>query len=108
LATGDEIAECGFRIADFKRELECFSNPHSAFRNLTIGSPAADEVDDLDPVALTQRRLGPQRASHDLAVKLDRDPFGRVREQAKEIGDRRPFLDLSLLAVDDDLHAARL
>jgi hypothetical protein len=97
-----------YKNADYKKQSLTVFNPHSAFRNLTIGSPAADEVDDLDPVALTQRRLGPQRASHDLAVKLDRDPFGRVREQAKEIGDRRPFLDLSLLAVDDDLHAARL
>jgi hypothetical protein len=65
-------------------------------------------VDDLDTVALAERCLSPQGAAHHLAVKLDRDPFGRVRQQAKKIGDCRPFLDLSLLAVDDDLHAARL
>ena len=39
-----------------------------------LENAAADEVDDLQPVTILQRRAGPLLAAHDVAVQFHRDP----------------------------------
>src|SRR5215208_6355738 len=60
---------------------------------------AADEVDDLDAVAVGEGCGGPVGAADDVAVEFDGDAPGRERELFDEGEQRRPFGQFLRLAV---------
>ncbi len=70
---------------------------------LGAGAPAADEVDDLDPVAFIEHRRVPFPTTDHLAVDFDGDPFGSERELLDECRDGRAFMREVLFTVDDNL-----
>jgi hypothetical protein len=58
--------------------------------NFAAGVPSAapDEMNDLNLIAILQRRLCPASATHDFAVEFDGEAFGRERELNDEFGER--------------------
>ena len=44
--------------------------------------PAADEMNNLDPVAIRKHCLWPKVPAHDLLIQLDRNSFRRQRKLA--------------------------
>jgi hypothetical protein len=43
--------------------------------NGSANAPAADKVNDLQPIAITHRCFGPAGAGHNLMIQLNRDPI---------------------------------
>ena len=64
--------------------------------------PAADEMDDLDPVALLEERRDVFPFGQYLLVKLHRDPSRIDGKRFEELTDRAGA-DASALSIDDDL-----
>src|SRR5579871_2775767 len=82
---------------------ERYSRPASTNGSAAI-SPAPDEVDHLDAVALAERRRAVGRPRDDRRVDLDRDAPSAQTERLDEIGDGGAGGDAARLVVDDDLH----
>ena len=66
---------------------------------------AANEMNDLDAVALREFDAGPFVAADHLEVEFDGEPFGREREMFDEREQSRPFVKVFRLAVEFDLQA---
>src|SRR5512143_196992 len=69
-----------------------------------VSSPASDEMDDLDRVAVAERRRRVGGARDDLAVQLDRDAAWSEAERRDQVRDRRARRQTSRLVVHRDVH----
>ena len=68
---------------------------------------AADEMDDLELVAILDQHLGQRRARHHLEIALDRDLAGLEPEHlACELRQRDAGGDAAMLAIDHDAEGA--
>jgi hypothetical protein len=67
-------------------------------------STSADELNDLDTIAVADRPGGVLRARHDVAIHLDRDPAASEAELREQIGDGSTVGDEPLFSVDDHGH----
>lgn len=65
---------------------------------------AADEMNDLDPVAVGDADRFPVFFPHDFPIKLDRDTFGRKLEFFQKLAQIHSIFDFPRLAVDYNAH----
>ena len=65
-------------------------------------SAAADEMDDLDFVAILDHHLTQRGARHDRQIALDRDLFGREAEIGCKVGQAHARANAAVLAIDLD------
>ena len=63
------------------------TNGSSTSSIVHVCSAAADEVDDLDAVAVGERGAAYVAARHDVAVHLDRDAASAETERREQLGD---------------------
>jgi len=68
-------------------------------------SAAADEIDDLDGVALVDDRVGERVPANDIQVVFDGDAPRIDVEPGEEIDHRDRLVELVALAVEGDHHA---
>ena len=66
----------------------------------------ADEVHDLQVVAILDLHIRQRRARHDLHVALDRDLLRYEPQFGREFGEAQPSSDALVLAVDGDRDGA--
>jgi hypothetical protein len=64
---------------------------------------AADEVDDLYPVAVRERGVRPVGAAHDRSIKLYGEALRCERQLRNELVEHQAIGYLLLLAIDFDL-----
>lgn len=69
---------------------------------------AADEMHDLDPIALAQNGLRPIGAPYDLTVQFDGDPLRSKLQLLEQSAESQTFGDLTLFPIDDDSHSAHI
>jgi len=65
-----------------------------------VSASAPDKMNDFDLVAITQLRLRPCGATHDLAVEFEGKPLGCEGQSADEIGEREFLGQLAYFPVD--------
>src|SRR6185369_3136607 len=84
---------------------ERYSRPASTNGSFNICfSTSADELYDLDAIAVADRPGGVLGARHDVAIHLDRDPTASEAKLREQVGDRSTVGDEPLLSVDDHGH----
>ena len=64
-------------------------------------SSSADKVNDLQPVTITELRLGPLGLRHDFAVQLDRNPISLHAEMVNEFSQRNGFGVVLAFAINE-------
>ena len=90
-STGRTSSSATIRVCSFNALFPFGPSDRRAIRRAPacVASPAADEVDDLEHVAVAEQDVGQGRARCDLAVALDRDLERIELERLDERGDRR-------------------
>src|SRR5678816_2132540 len=64
---------------------------------------STDKMNDLDLIAITNRRKAPIRSAYNVTVKFDGNPLGRQCELINKLCDIRRGLDTALFAVEMDI-----
>jgi len=94
--------------------MTCSSDPPLGFASRRMTSPwmhcesAADEVHDLQPVAIVQHGRGPGIAADDDLVQLDGDAVGLDAQLLHQRRQRQLAVEGSLCAIDHKFHRERL
>ena len=67
-------------------------------------STAADEMDDLQPITITERGIRPISARHDQLIEFHGDAVGLHLQSGNQSGEGGDAVKLPGFAVDDELH----
>src|SRR5260370_13873291 len=68
-----------------------------------LQSPAADEMNNLDPVPVRKHRFWPVVAAHDLLIQLDRNAFRRQRKFLYQLAQLQSVANFADFTIDLNL-----